>query len=120
MIKTGYEKQKPNIISRSEAPSPEEIVVLKHQRDTDSYTYYLSSSTVETRLTVVTRVNVTPEKHIPKKKKYIKYEALSPFIPRNKRLLNKDNYDNPETTYTSLSEKMVWHILVQMIYWKNK
>ena len=30
---------------------------------------------------------------------------MSPFIPGNKRLLNEDNDDNPETTYTSLSGK---------------
>ena len=42
---------------------------------------------------------------IPKKKKNIKPKALSPFLPGNKRLLNEDNYDNPETTDTSISEK---------------
>ena len=30
---------------------------------------------------------------------------MSPFIPGNKRLLNEDNNDNPETTDTSLSGK---------------
>ena len=30
---------------------------------------------------------------------------MSPFIPWNKRLLNKDNDHNPETTDNSLSEK---------------
>ena len=54
-----------------------------------------------TGLTVGTRVSVTPEKRIPKKKKNIKYKALSPFLTVNKRLLNKDNDDNPETTDTS-------------------
>ena len=50
------------------------------------------------------RVNITPEKCIPKKKKNIKYKALSPFLPGNKRILNEDNDDNPETIDTSLSE----------------
>ena len=59
----------------------------------------------ETGLTVGTRVSVTPEKRIPKKKKNIKYKALSPFLPANKILLNEDNDDNPETTDTSLYEK---------------
>ena len=30
---------------------------------------------------------------------------MSPLIPANKRLVNEDNDDNPETTDTSLSEK---------------
>ena len=30
---------------------------------------------------------------------------MSPFLPVNKRLLNEDNYYNPETTDTSLSGK---------------
>ena len=30
---------------------------------------------------------------------------MSPFLPENKRLLNKDNDDNPETKDTSLYEK---------------
>ena len=38
-----------------------------------------------------------------------KYQCLtpyvSPFLPGNKRLLNKDNDDYPETTDTSQSEK---------------
>ena len=46
-----------------------------------------------------------PEKRIPKKKKYIKPKALSPFLPGNKRQLSEDNDDNPETTDTSLSGK---------------
>ena len=62
-------------------------------------------STGEAGLTGGTRINLTPDKHIPKKKKYIKPKALSPFLPGNKRLLNKDNDDNPETTDTSLSGK---------------
>ena len=87
------------------SPAQEEISVRKHQRDTASHTYSLSSSTVETGLTGGTIVNVMPGKHIPKKNKFIKYKALSQFIPRNKRLLNKDNDDNSKTTDTSLSEK---------------
>ena len=53
------------MISRSEEPAPEEVEVHKHRRDTSS----LSVATVETGLTGGTRVCVTPEKHIPKKKK---------------------------------------------------
>ena len=98
-------KKRPNMITQSEEPAPEEIVVRKYQRYTSSYTSYLSSSTVETGLTGVTRVNVTPEKLIPKKHKYIKPTALSPFLPGNKILLNEENDDNPETTSTSLSGK---------------
>ena len=66
---------------QSEAPAPEEKVVHTHQRDTASVTSSLSSSTGETSLTGGTRVNVTPEKLIPNKKKYIKTKALSPFLP---------------------------------------
>ena len=77
----------------------------RHWRYTASSTSSLSSATGETGLTGVTRLSVTPVKRIPKKKKYIKSKALSPFIPGNKRLLNEDNYDNPETTDTALSEK---------------
>ena len=93
------------MISQSETPVPEEIVVRKHQRDTASYTSSLSSEMGKTGLELGTRVNVTPEKRIPKKKKNIKYKALSPFLPVNKRLLNKDNDDNPKITDTSTSEK---------------
>ena len=57
------------MISQSEAPAPEEIEVRKHRRDKDFYNYYLSSATGETGLTVETRVSVTPDKRIPKKKK---------------------------------------------------
>ena len=71
------------MISQSEAPDPEEIVVRKNQRDTASYTSSLSSATGETGLAGGTRVSVTPEKRIPKKKKNIKPKALSPFIPGN-------------------------------------
>ena len=59
LIKAKYEKQKPNVISQSEAPAPEEIVVHKHQRDTASSAYSLSSSTGETGLTGGTLVSVT-------------------------------------------------------------
>ena len=89
------------MISQSEAPAPEEIEVHKHQR----YTSSLSSVKVETGLTGGIRVIVTPEKRIPKKKKNIKSLALFTFIPGNKRLLNKENDHNPETTNTSQSEK---------------
>ena len=92
------------MISQSETPTPEGILVLKHQRNTYSYTYYLSSSQGETGLTVGKRVHLTPEKRIPKKKKILKYKYLSPCLPDNKRLLNEDNYDDPENTDTSLSE----------------
>ena len=91
------------MISQSEAPALEEIEVRKHQRDTSSYASSLSSATGETGLTGGTRVSVTSEKSIPKKNKNIKSKALSPFLPVNKRLLNKDNYHNPETTDTSIS-----------------
>ena len=59
------------MIYQSEATETEEIIENKHQRDTSSHTSYLSSSTGETGLTGGTRVNVTPEKHITKKNKYI-------------------------------------------------
>ena len=98
-------KKIPNMISQSEAPAPEEIEVCKHQRDASSYTYSFSYTTVETGLTGGTRVCVTPEKFIPKKKKNIQSKALSPFITGNKILLNEDNYDNPETADNSISEK---------------
>ena len=77
------------MISQSEAPGPEEIEVWKHRRYTSSYTYFLSSATVETGLTGGTRLSVTPEKRIPKKNKNIKSKAFSPFLPGNKRLLNE-------------------------------
>ena len=88
------------MIYQSEVPAPEEIVVSKHQRDIDSYTSYFYSSTGETVLPVLTIVNVMPEKRILKKKKKINYKSLSPFLPENRRLLNEDNDDNPETTDT--------------------
>ena len=93
------------MIYQSEAPAPEEIVVCKHQRDTAYHTSSLSLLTGETDLTGRTRLNVTPEKRIPKKKKYMLSKALSPFVPGNKRLLNEDNDNNPKTTDTSQSEK---------------
>ena len=77
----------------------------KHRRDTDSYTSSLSSVTGEKSLTGGTIVTVTPEKVISKKKKNIKSLSLSPFLPGNKILLNKENNHNPETTDTSRSEK---------------
>ena len=98
-------EKRPNIISQSESPALEEIVVCKNQKDTSSHTYYFSLSTVETGLTGGTRVNVTPGKRIPMNKKYIKSKAFSPFLPVNKILLNGDNDNNPETTDNSLSEK---------------
>ena len=94
------------MISQSDALAPEEIVVRRHQWYTASVTSSLSSSTGESGLTGITRLNVTPEKRIlKKKKKYIKPKALSTFLSGNKRLLNKDNDNNPETTDTSLSGK---------------
>ena len=44
ITKTKYEKR-PNMISQSEASTPEEIEVRKHQRDTFYYTSSLSSAT---------------------------------------------------------------------------
>ena len=72
------------MIYQSEAPVPEAIVVRKHHRDTASVTSSLYSSAGETVLTGGTRVNVTPEKRIPMKKKYIKPKALSSFSSRKK------------------------------------
>ena len=77
----------------------------KHLRDTASNTYSLSSATGETGLSGRTRVSVTPEKLIPKKKKHIKPLSLYPFLPGNKILLKEENGHNPETTDTSRSEK---------------
>ena len=77
----------------------------KHQRDKYSYKYSLHSETGEKYLIGGTIVSVTPNKRMPTKKKYKQSKALSPFPPGNKRLLNKDNDDNPETTDTSLYEK---------------
>ena len=67
-INTKYEKR-PNMISQSEAPKPEEIEVHKHWRDTASYTYSLYSATGETGLTGGTMVSLTPEKRIPRRRK---------------------------------------------------
>ena len=67
------------MISQSEEPAPEEIEVQKHWRDT----FYFSSATVETVLTGGTRLSLTPEKRIPKKKEDMKSLALSPFLPVN-------------------------------------
>ena len=62
-------------------------------------------STGELGLPGGTKVNLTFKKLIKKKHKHIKPTALSPFLTGNKSLLNEDNDDNPETTYTSLSKK---------------
>ena len=83
------------MISQSDAPAPEEVLVRKKKRYSFCYVY-LSSSTGESGLTGGTRVNLTSEKRIPKNHKYIKPTALSPFLPGNKILLNEDNDDNPE------------------------
>ena len=105
LIKKKYEKQNPNTIYQSEEPALEEIVVCKHQIYTASHTSSLSSSTRKTGLTGGTNVNLTPKKRIPNKKKNIKHKVLSPFLPENKRLLNEDNDNHPETADTSLYEK---------------
>ena len=55
------------MITQSEAPAPEEIVMHKHI----SYLSVLSGKTVETGLIGGTRASVTPEKRIPKKNIYI-------------------------------------------------
>ena len=66
-------------------------------------------------------MNITPEKRIPKKHKYIKLTALSPFLPGNKILLNADNDDNPETTDTSLPGKYdISHTSKMILQKKNK
>ena len=75
------------------------------KRYTVSVTSTYSSSIGESGLTGGRRVNVNPEKRIPKKHKYITPTSLYPFLPGNKKLLNEDNDDNPETTDTSLSGK---------------
>ena len=66
---------------------------------------FLTLETGEIGLSGGTRVSVTLEKRIPKKKKNVKSKALSPFLTGNKILLNKDNDHNNETANTSLSEK---------------
>ena len=48
------------MIYQSEAPAPEEIDVHKYRRHKSFYTYSLSLATLETGLTVVTRVSVMP------------------------------------------------------------
>ena len=45
LVNIKYEKQKPNMISQSDAPASEEVVLRKKRRDTDSITSYLSSLT---------------------------------------------------------------------------
>ena len=62
-------------------PAPEYISVRNKKIDTASVTSSLSSSTGESGLTGEKRVNVTPEKRIPNKQKYIKPKALSLFHP---------------------------------------
>ena len=57
------------MISQSDAPAPEELVVRK-KKDTAFVTYSLYLSTGESGLTGVTIVNLTPKKRIPKKNKY--------------------------------------------------
>ena len=64
------------MINQSEALAPEEIEVYKHRRDLSA----LSAATVETGLAGGTRSSVTPEKRIPKKKKYI----ITSFVSINK------------------------------------
>ena len=56
------------MISQSEAPAPEEVVVSKHQRYSASHKSSLYSSTGEIGLKGGKRVNVTPKKRITKKK----------------------------------------------------
>ena len=53
-------EKRPKHISQSEAPAPEEIEVLKHKRDTDSFTSSLHSETGETGLKGGTIASVTP------------------------------------------------------------
>ena len=77
----------------------------KHRRDTASYTFSLSSDTWEKCLSGGTRLSVTLEKLIPKKKKNIKSLSLYPFLPGNKIILNEKDDHNPETTDTSRYEK---------------
>ena len=57
------------MIYQVEALALVEIEVSKHKIYTASYTYSLYSATGEMSLTGGTRVSVTPEKRIPKKKK---------------------------------------------------
>ena len=54
------------MITQSEEPAAEKIEVHKHR----SYLYCLSAVTGETGLTGGTKAIITPEKRIPKKKKY--------------------------------------------------
>ena len=101
------------MINQSEAQAPELIVVEKLR--TDLYGNY--------GLKEETRAIVTPEKSIPGKKINIKSIATSPprkypipnqdkttshippFPPGFKSLRNEANDDNPETTYTSRTDK---------------
>ena len=122
-IKTQKVTNGQNLITQSEAPAPELIVVDKLRTD-------LSVNFV---LTGETRVSVTPDKRIPRKKRNIKPLAiypprkdtipnqdkntlglqkdqclpphLTPFSPGFKSLRNEANYDNPETIDTSPSDE---------------
>ena len=69
-IKTKKVTNEPNLITRSEATSPELILVDKLRSDLS----------VNSRLTGETRASVTPEKRIPRKKRNIKSLATSPPI----------------------------------------
>ena len=112
-----------NLITKSEAPAPEVIVVDKLQNDLS----------LNSGLTGETRASVTPEKRIPIKKRNMKSLAMSPprkdiitnqdtntlglqkyqrlpphvppFPPIFKSLRNEPNDDNPETTDTQRTNK---------------
>ena len=75
----------------------------------------MSSSTGESGLTGIIRVNVTPEKRIPKKHKYVKPTALSPFLPGDKILLNEDMVIIVSPKILHYPEKMICHKVVKMI-----
>ena len=122
-IKTQKLTNGPNLITQSEAPAPEVIVMNKLWTD-------LSINSV---LAGETRASVTPEKRIPRKKRNIKSLATSPPrkypIPNQykntlglqkdqclpphippfplvfKSLRNEANDYNPETTDTSRTDK---------------
>ena len=68
----------PNLITKSEAPAPEVIVVNKLRTD-----IYVNSG-----LMGETKASVTPEKRIPRKKRNIKSLATSP--PRKDPSTNQD------------------------------
>ena len=77
-IKKQKVTNKPNLITQSEAPELEVIVVEKLQT-------YLS---VNSGLTGEKRASVTPEKRIPRKKRNVKSMSTSP--PRNEPIKNQD------------------------------